>query len=116
MTSTATRTDQDARADQDSRPDQPWLWNVVLIDDDDHTYQYVIRLAQTLFSRSFEQAYEVARTVDTRGRAVLCTVHKELAELKRDQVHAFGPDRLLERSAGAMSAVLEPARKDDNSG
>jgi len=35
------------------------------------------------------------------------TTTKEHAELKRDQVHAFGADRLLARSKGSMSATIE---------
>jgi len=33
----------------------------------------------------------------------------ERAELKRDQIHAFGPDKLLERCKRSMSAVIEAA-------
>lgn len=93
---------------------QPRLWNVVLLDDQDHTYDYVIRLATELFAHSPERAFEIAKTVDAQGRAVLMTTHKELAELKRDQVHAFGKDPLIARCAGAMSAVIEPAFGDDD--
>jgi ATP-dependent Clp protease adaptor protein ClpS len=86
---------------------------VVLLDDNDHTYDYVIRLAQSLFGHSATAATEIARTVDRHGRVVLATTHKERAELKRDQVHAFGPDPLIASCAGAMSALIEPADGDD---
>ena len=33
---------------------------------------------------------------------------KEHAELKRDQIHAFGKDVLIPRCAGSMSASIEP--------
>ena len=39
------------------------------------------------------------------------TTHKELAELKRDQILAYGADWRLERSSGAMKAVVEPAEQ-----
>ena len=35
------------------------------------------------------------------------------AELKRDQIHAYGADPLLERSKGSMSAIIEPAPGGD---
>lgn len=88
-------------------------WNVVLLDDDDHTYEYVIRLSQQLFNHSTERAFSIACTVDQHGRAVLFTGHRELAELKREQVHAFGKDPLIAHCSGAMSAVIEPAFSDD---
>jgi ATP-dependent Clp protease adaptor protein ClpS len=89
--------------------ERPVPWNVVLLDDDDHSYEYVIRLGQSLFGMSLERAYVLAKTVDTQGRAVCMTTHKELAELKAQQIHGFGPDPLMSRSAGPMSAVIEPA-------
>ena len=84
-------------------------YNVVLLNDDDHTYEYVILMLGRLFGCSNQRAYSFASQVDTAGRAVVQTTHKELAELKRDQIHAFGADARLGRSAGSMSAIIEPA-------
>ena len=39
---------------------------------------------------------------------IVLTTTKEHAELKRDQIHAFGADRLIARSKGSMSASIEP--------
>ncbi|MBS0197818.1 MAG: ATP-dependent Clp protease adaptor ClpS [Planctomycetes bacterium] len=85
-------------------------YNVVLLDDDDHTYEYVIEMMMRLFGHPLERAFEMAKTVDKTGRVICCTTHKEHAELKREQVHGFGRDRLLMRSMGSMSAVIEPAQ------
>ncbi len=84
-------------------------YNVVLLDDDDHTYQYVIRMLGELFAHPLEKAYQMAKEVDTNGRVIVLTTHKERAELKRDQIHAFGKDAMMARSKGSMSAVIEPA-------
>lgn len=93
-----------------NKPDvkQPRAWNVVLLDDDDHTYEYVMDLAQRFFGASLQRAFEIAQTVDKQGRAILTTTHRELAELKQEQVHGFGADFRLERSAGPMTAIIEP--------
>lgn len=99
----------DTRPDTGGKTDQLTPWNVVLLNDDDHTYEYVIRMLGDLFARPQAQAFKVARTVDTEGRAIIATCHRELAELKRDQIHAYGRDPLLATSAGSMTAVLEPA-------
>lgn len=84
-------------------------YHVVLIDDDDHTYAYVIKMIQELFGVEYEAAYELAVEVDMTGRAILDTTTKERAEFKQEQIHAFGPDRLLDRSCGSMTSEIEPA-------
>lgn len=86
------------------------MWHVILLDDDDHTYDYVMRMLRDLFACDEPRAYAMAKTVDKEGRVICATVHKELAELKRDQIHAFGKDRLIAACKGSMSAVIEPAR------
>lgn len=93
----------------DTRTDQPVPWNVVLINDEEHTYEYVIRMVQELFRHDLERAFKIAQTVDTEGRAVCLTTHKEHAELKQDQVHSFGPDKLMAISKGPMTCIIEPA-------
>jgi ATP-dependent Clp protease adaptor protein ClpS len=51
----------------------------------------------------------MAWEVHTQGRVIVLTTTLELAELKRDQIHAFGPDPLIPRCKGSMSATIEPA-------
>jgi ATP-dependent Clp protease adaptor protein ClpS len=85
-------------------------WNVVLLDDDDHTYDYVIEMLMTLFGHSLGSAYLMAREVDLVGRVVVFTTHRERAELERDRVHGFGADPRIPRCKGSMSAVIEPAQ------
>jgi ATP-dependent Clp protease adaptor protein ClpS len=84
-------------------------YHVILINDDDHSYQYVIHMLQSLFGHPPEKGFEMAREVDTKGRVIVDTTSMERAELKRDQIHAFGPDPLIPRCAGSMSAEIEPA-------
>lgn len=84
-------------------------YNVVLHDDDDHTYGYVIRMLQVLFAFPPHKGMRHALEVDTTGRTVLLTTTREHAELKQEQIHAFGPDPSLERCAGSMTATIEPA-------
>ena len=84
-------------------------FNVVLLDDDNHTYDYVIEMLRKVFGYAEQQGYDLAKTVDTSGRVIVLTTHKELAELKRDQITSFGADWRLEKSNGPMSAVIEPA-------
>ncbi len=85
------------------------LYRVVLLDDNDHTYDYVIEMLQKLFIFSLDQAFRHAEEVDRCGRTILITCELPQAEFARDQIHAFGPDWRLARSKGSMRAVLEPA-------
>ena len=85
------------------------LYHVVLLDDDEHTYDYVIEMLQKLFFVSLESAVQHAIEVDTTGRTVVITCEKPEAEFARDQIHAFGADPRMAKSKGSMSAILVPA-------
>lgn len=93
---------------QRSKPKRQPPYNVILLDDNDHSYAYVITMLQKLFGHPVERGYELAMEVDTRGRAIVLTTTREHAELKRDQIHAFGKDDLIDGCAGSMSATIEP--------
>jgi ATP-dependent Clp protease adaptor protein ClpS len=84
-------------------------YHVVLFNDNDHSFEYVIGMLQKLFGHPPEKGYEMAWKVHTEGRVVVDTTSKERAELKRDQIHAFGPDPWITRCKGSMSATIEPA-------
>lgn len=96
------------RFDTTGQSEQPPLYRVVLLDDDDHTYDYVIEMLQKIFIFSGEQALRHAEEVDSQGRTVLITCELPEAEFGRDQIHAYGADWRLPRSKGSMSAVVEP--------
>ncbi len=98
-------------AGENTRKQPPY--HVILLNDDDHTYDYVIHMLGQLFGHSQQKARLMAGEVDTTGRVIVDTTSKERAELKRDQIHAFGPDPLLPRSKGSMSATIEPAQGGD---
>jgi ATP-dependent Clp protease adaptor protein ClpS len=84
-------------------------FNVVLLDDDDHTVDYVVEMLRRLFGYPEEQGGGMVKTLDSAGRVVVYTTHKELAELKREQIIGYGADWRLQRSKGPMRAVVEPA-------
>ncbi|WP_228281714.1 ATP-dependent Clp protease adaptor ClpS [Rubrobacter marinus] len=84
-------------------------YNVVLLDDDDHSFDYVVRMLKSIFGHPLRRGLKMAMQVHLTGRVVVATTNLEQAELKRDQIHAFGPDPLIPRSKGSMSATVEPA-------
>lgn len=96
--------------------EQPKLWHVILLNDDHHTYEYVVLMMQSLFGHPIEKGVQIAKKVDTEGRAICMTTHMELAELKQEQVHGFGRDPLMDSSEGSMSCVIEPADYGEDDG
>ena len=85
------------------------MYHVVLLDDDDHSYEYVIEMLMDLFGHSERKAYEMACEVDARKSVIVETTYKERAELKRDQIHSYGADWRIPHCKGSMSATVEPA-------
>ena len=74
------------------------LYRVVLLDDNDHTYDYVIEMLQKIFIFSLDQAYRHAEEVDRAGRTVLIT-----CELARGRICPRPDPRL--RTGLAASAL-----------
>ncbi len=101
------------RTAKNSRPKQQPRYNVILWNDDDHTYAYVVVMLMELFGYQAEKGYNLAKEVDTQGRVVVLTTTREHAELKRDQIHAYGKDALIEGCKGSMWATIEPVPGDD---
>lgn len=90
------------------QPKKQPRYNVILWDDDDHSYEYVVAMMGKLFGHPTEKGMQIAVEVDTTGRAICLTTTMEHAELKRDQIHAHGKDPLIKRCSGSMSASIEP--------
>ncbi len=91
-----------------AEPKRQPRYNVILWNDDDHTYDYVIAMLMELFGYSMEKGFLMAKEVDTRGRVIVLTTTKEHAELKRDQIHAYGKDRLYFRLQRLYAGDIEP--------
>jgi len=91
--------------DTDQQLEKPC--QLILLDDDHHTYQYVIAMLAAVFGYSTEKGFAIACVVDSQGQAILMTGSRDEVELKQQLVHAFGPDPLMEQSAGSMTAIIE---------
>ena len=82
-------------------------YNVILLNDDDHSFDYVIKMLKELFGHPVEKGMQLATEVDASGRAIVLTTTLEHAELKRDQIHAYGKDPGISACKGSMSATIE---------
>ncbi len=102
------RTERKRRTKKAQKPKRQPRYNVVLWDDQSHTHAYVILMLQQLFGHAPTKGFQLADEVDRRGRAIVLTTTLEHAELKRDQIRAYGKDRLVADSTGSMFASIEP--------
>jgi ATP-dependent Clp protease adaptor protein ClpS len=89
------------------------LFHVVLLDDDEHTYDYVVEMLQKIFLLSASDAFQHAVEVDTTGRTIVITCELPHAEFARDQIHGYGADWRMPKCKGSMRAVIEPATRSD---
>ncbi len=105
MTDTITRPREEKKRKIEGMPP----YNVVLLDDDEHSFEYVVRMLKQVFGHPLRRGFKMAMQVHMSGRVVVATTNLEQAELKRDQIHAFGPDPLIPHCKGSMSATVEPA-------
>lgn len=96
------------RRKTDSQRKELPLFNVVLLNDDDHSFDYVIEMLGKVCQHSVDRARAMAKEVDESGRAIVLTTHKERAELKRDQILSYGPDVRIAACTRSMDAVIEP--------
>jgi ATP-dependent Clp protease adaptor protein ClpS len=85
------------------------LYHLVLLDDNDHSYEYVVELLGRVFGYARGKAFALACVVDSQGRAIVETADKTKVTRDQARIHAFGADPRIPRCAGSMSAIIEPA-------
>ncbi len=85
------------------------LYHLILLDDNDHSYEYVVELLGHVFGYAPPKAFALACVVDGEGRAIVETASKDQVTRHQERIHAFGADPRIPRCAGSMSAVIEPA-------
>lgn len=97
------------KADPKNRPKRQPPYAVVVLNDNDHTYEYVIIGLSKVFGYNTEKSFVLAQTIDRTGRAAVWTGTLELAELKRDQILGLGPDTWARKPVNyPLGVVLEP--------
>ena len=99
------QTIEDVSTDEQLEPP----YHLILLDDDSHTYQYVILMLGAVFGYGPEKGLAMACMVDANGQAILLTGSKDVATDKQRAIHEFGADPLMENCVGSMSAVVEAA-------
>ena len=85
------------------------LFHLVLLDDNDHTYEYVVEMLGRVMGYGRQKAFAIACVVDSQGQAILETASHDQCTRHQRLIHSFGPDQRIKHCQGSMSAVVEPA-------
>lgn len=85
------------------------LYHLILLDDQYHSYAYVIRMLGDIFGYSVEKSFAIACVVDSAGQAIVMTGSRDEVRAKQDAIHEYGPDPTVAGCQGSMSAIIEPA-------
>jgi ATP-dependent Clp protease adaptor protein ClpS len=96
-----------------SRPKRQPPYAVVVHNDSEHTFPYVIELLQRVCSHSRAAAYLLTCQIHFTGRARVWSGAREVAELKCDQIRGYGPDLFAEKPVSfPLGVTLEPLPVD----
>ena len=85
------------------------LYHVIILNDDEHSFEYVIEMLQDVFGISHTAAVAHTMEADSTGSSIVMTCDLKEAERRRDAVHAYGPDWRMPNSRGSVAALVEPA-------
>ena len=109
VVSTATLPRESTQLQGGTRTQKQPPYNVVILNDEEHTFDYVIELLTKLFAHPLPAAEQLTWRIHNAGRAVVYTTHKEKAELKCEQVLGYGADPRMSESKGPLGCYIEPA-------
>src|SRR5687767_13278790 len=80
------------RAADARKPRHAPKYVVIVENDDEHSYPYVMEVLRTVCGHDRQRAYQLTNQVHFRGQAAVWVGALEHAELKRDLIREYGPD------------------------
>src|SRR4030095_8975897 len=86
------QTDSAVRDRAELKNQEPQLYNVVLLNDDYTTMEFVLQILESLFQKSPAEAFRIMMHVHRNGRGLAGVYTWEVAETKADQVAALAAD------------------------
>jgi ATP-dependent Clp protease adaptor protein ClpS len=84
-------------------------YNVILLNDDHHSMEFVVDVLCKVLGCSLERAVQFMMEAHSSGRAIIWTGTKEVAELKAEQIHTYPELRDDGRDLGPLGCDIEPA-------
>lgn len=98
------RTDGAIKERADIKTQEPKLYNVVLLNDDYTTMEFVLQILETLFQKSPAEAYRIMMHVHRNGRGLAGVYTFEVAETKADKVATLAAE-----AGFPLRAIIEEA-------
>jgi ATP-dependent Clp protease adaptor protein ClpS len=80
------------RTKQKNKPKPQPPYAVIVHNDEEHTFPYVIELLKKVCGHPTAKAVQLTFQVHNQGKAIVWSGALEVAELKRDQIRGYGPD------------------------
>lgn len=84
-------------------------YHVILENDDLHSFEFVIEVLRKAIGCNEQRAIAFTTEAHTKGRAIVWTGSKEVAELKAEQIQSFHEIRADGRKLGPLGVMIEPA-------
>jgi ATP-dependent Clp protease adaptor protein ClpS len=84
-------------------------YHVILENDDHHSFEFVVEVLRKALGFNEQRAFVVTNEAHTKGRAVVWTGPKEVAELKVEQIRSFHETHQDGRKLGPLGVTIEPA-------
>ena len=84
-------------------------YNVILENDDHHSFEFVIEALRKALCCTEQRAIEFMTEAHESGRAIVWTGSKEVAELKAEQIQSFHEISAGGQKLGPLSVIIEPA-------
>jgi len=100
----------DPKVEERSEEELEKLYHVIILNDDEHTFDYVVEMLQAVLGLALQIALDHTMEAHTTGSSIVWTCGLTEAEKKRDQIHAYGPDWRMPDSRGSVTALIEPAQ------
>jgi ATP-dependent Clp protease adaptor protein ClpS len=104
---TGTTTESKPRDETRTRRIPPY--NVILLNDDHHSMEFVIEVLCKVLGCAVEHAFQLMMEAHESGRAVVWTGTREVAELKAEQIQTCPEIRADGTHLGPLGCVIEPA-------
>jgi ATP-dependent Clp protease adaptor protein ClpS len=92
-----------------AKPQKQPPYAVVVFNDNEHSFQYVIDAFGKVFGYPREKRYSLAMQIHNAGKGIVWSGTRELAELKRDQIRSCGPDfHAVNKVTFPLGVTIEP--------
>ena len=93
----------------DAKPKQQPPYAVVLFNDEEHSFPFVVETLMKVFRYPAEKSYSLTLQIHNAGKGIVWSGSLEVAELKRDQIRSAGPDFYAPKKVDfPLGVIVEP--------